>query len=114
MKPIEWSKEKNDWLMRERGVSFEEVADKVAAADVITVIDHPNRTNYPNQQIENLRPKRNSISTIWCFSTTRSENSTNPSSAANGSPCAIGRRSSSDTRHMRATRSQKTRASPSV
>ena len=51
MKPIEWSKEKNDWLMRERGVSFEEVADKVAAADVITVIDHPNRTKYPNQQM---------------------------------------------------------------
>ena len=51
MKPIEWNREKNEWLMRERGVSFEEVADKVAARGVITAIDHPNRKKYPHQKM---------------------------------------------------------------
>jgi len=51
MKPIEWSKEKNDWLMRERDVSFEEVADKIASKNVISVVPHPNRQKYPHQLV---------------------------------------------------------------
>lgn len=51
MKPIEWNKEKNDWLMRERGVSFEEAAVKIEAANVIRVIPHPNQSQYPHQQV---------------------------------------------------------------
>ena len=51
MKPIEWSAEKNRWLMRERGVSFEDVASKVATEDVLATIEHPNRTKYPHQKM---------------------------------------------------------------
>ena len=51
MKPIEWNKEKNDWLMRERGVSFEEVAVKIEAANVIAVVPNPNSAQYPHQQV---------------------------------------------------------------
>ena len=50
MKPIEWNLEKNKWLMRVRGISFEEVAEKIALTDA-TVVEHHNKQKYPHQKM---------------------------------------------------------------
>ena len=43
--------EKNIELMLERGVSFEEILSSLEQGGLLTVLDHPNRWTYPNQQI---------------------------------------------------------------
>ena len=50
-KPIRWSPEKNTELMRERGVSFEEILSSIEQGGLLTVLDHPNQDKYPNQKI---------------------------------------------------------------
>lgn len=51
MKPFAWDADKNRWLKRERGVSFEEVLFHIEAGDLLEVLDHPNPDRYPGQQI---------------------------------------------------------------
>lgn len=51
MKPFAWDGEKNLWLKRERGVSFEEVLFHIEAGDLLEVLDHPNPSRYPGQMI---------------------------------------------------------------
>ena len=51
MKAIRWDSEKNDWLQVTRGLGFELVALKIAAGDVLDVLDHRNKARYPNQRI---------------------------------------------------------------
>ena len=48
----QWSYEKNEKLIRERGVSFEEVVFHIERGDVLDVVDNP---NYPNQSIYIIR-----------------------------------------------------------
>ena len=48
---IDWSSEKNDWLEKHRGISFEIVADKILSNDIVDKIEHPNKEKYPNQFI---------------------------------------------------------------
>ena len=48
---IDWNEEKNDWLERHRGLSFEIVANKIVNNDLIDDIEHPNKEKYPNQFI---------------------------------------------------------------
>ena len=50
-KPIRWSVEKNLELMREREVSFEEILSSIEQGGLLTVLDHPNKSKYPNQKI---------------------------------------------------------------
>lgn len=50
-KRVEWSKEKNIYLVRVRGVCFEDVAKVIINDEVIDSVDHPNRLKYPNQKI---------------------------------------------------------------
>jgi uncharacterized DUF497 family protein len=50
-KKIEWSKNKNIYLIRVRGVGFEDVINKILENKIIDIIDHPNKTKYPNQKI---------------------------------------------------------------
>ena len=49
--PIEWSEEKNQEVIRLRGVSFEEVLEKIEADQIIDVFPHPNKITYPHQTI---------------------------------------------------------------
>lgn len=51
MKIISWNAEKNEKLLRERGVSFEVVAQYIEKNEVLTVIEHPKPDKYPGQQI---------------------------------------------------------------
>jgi len=45
---IDWSSEKNDWLEKHRGLSFEVVADKIIHNDLVDNIKHPNKEKYPH------------------------------------------------------------------
>ena len=51
MKPFEWSESKNEWLKRERGISFEEIDCAVEQGRVLDIIDHPNKKRYPHQKV---------------------------------------------------------------
>ena len=43
--------EKNEVLARERGITFEEVVQKIKAGAKIIETDHPNKKRYPHQKI---------------------------------------------------------------
>jgi len=47
----EWSPEKNEWLKRERNLSFEQVIFHLSQGDVWKVADHPDQRKYPGQKI---------------------------------------------------------------
>ena len=51
MKPINWSAEKNQLLMGERGVSFEDVLFALQAGGLLDDLVHPNSAKYPNQRL---------------------------------------------------------------
>ena len=46
-----WNHEKNESLKAERGISFEQVILHIERGAVIDVIEHPNQSKYPNQQM---------------------------------------------------------------
>ena len=46
-----WDLQKNALLMRERGLSFEQIVLAVEGGDLLQVIAHPNPAKYPNQKI---------------------------------------------------------------
>jgi hypothetical protein len=47
----EWDPRKNEWLKRERNISFEKILFHLAQGDVWRVADHPDQANYPGQKI---------------------------------------------------------------
>ena len=47
----QWNIEKNKILKKKRKISFEQIVMHVENGDVIDIIDHPNKTKYPNQQV---------------------------------------------------------------
>lgn len=51
MKPFHWNSEKNALLIRERGVSFEDVTVAVESGGLHDIVAHPNAERYPNQRI---------------------------------------------------------------
>ena len=51
MKPFLWDPEKNKWLNRERGISFEHVVLHIQQGDLLDVLEHPNPQKYPGQRI---------------------------------------------------------------
>lgn len=51
MRHYAWSPEKNEQLIRERGVSFEEVVFHIEAGDEIDVFEHPNQKRYAGQKV---------------------------------------------------------------
>jgi uncharacterized DUF497 family protein len=51
MKPFRWGSEKNDQLMLERGISFEQMVVAVEAGGLLDVLAHPNPSKYPNQKV---------------------------------------------------------------
>ena len=46
-----WNHEKNEQLVRERGISFEEVVFHIERGDVLDVLEHPNGERYPEQRL---------------------------------------------------------------
>ena len=51
MKAVRWGGEKNEWLKANRNVGFELVAFKIAAGEVLDIVEHRNKDRYPNQRI---------------------------------------------------------------
>ncbi len=46
-----WDEDKNAKLVRERGVSFEEVVLSIQDGQVLEVMDHPNKEKYAHQRV---------------------------------------------------------------
>lgn len=55
MKVFRWDNEKNGWLRKNRGVSFEQVVILMEREDVLETIEHPNQNRYPGQKIATVR-----------------------------------------------------------
>lgn len=51
MKKINWNAEKNQVLMSERGISFEDVLFAMQFGGLLDDLVHPNRDKYPNQRM---------------------------------------------------------------
>jgi len=51
MKQINWNAEKNQILMNERGVSFEDIVFSMQQGDLLDDLCHPNKDKYPNQRV---------------------------------------------------------------
>lgn len=47
----EWNPKKNEWLKKERNISFERIIFHLARGDVWKQADHPDQVNYPGQKI---------------------------------------------------------------
>jgi hypothetical protein len=41
--------QKNTWLIRERGISFEQIIVLIESSKLIQVLEHPDAERYPNQ-----------------------------------------------------------------
>ena len=50
-KPFRWDTDKNEQLIRERGVSFEQITVAVENGDLRQIVRHPNAMKYPRQSI---------------------------------------------------------------
>jgi uncharacterized DUF497 family protein len=51
MKIFKWNAEKNEILLRERGITFEEIVQRIESGTNVIETDHPNPNKYPNQKI---------------------------------------------------------------
>ncbi|OGP74890.1 MAG: toxin [Deltaproteobacteria bacterium RBG_16_49_23] len=48
---FEWDPEKNEWLKKERNISFEKIIFHLSQGDIWKIADHPDQGNYPDQKI---------------------------------------------------------------
>ena len=55
MKYFDWDEEKNKILIKERGISFEEIKIAVEEDKVLDEYDHPNQKRYPGQKVMVLK-----------------------------------------------------------
>ena len=51
MKIFKWNVEKNELLFHQRGITFEEIVQKIESGAKYRETDHPNSKKYPNQKI---------------------------------------------------------------
>lgn len=51
MKYFSWNAEKNQELIAERGISFEEIVLHIEQGHVLDLVAHPNQDKYPLQRI---------------------------------------------------------------
>jgi len=51
MNIFRWNAEKNEVLAQERGITFEEIVQRIESGAKVIETDHPNRKKYPNQKI---------------------------------------------------------------
>ena len=48
---FEWNPKKNQWLKKERGISFEQIIFHLSQGDLWKVADHSDQEKYPGQRI---------------------------------------------------------------
>jgi hypothetical protein len=46
-----WNSDKNQLLVKERGISFERVVFEISIGNELSVYEHPNQEKYPGQKI---------------------------------------------------------------
>lgn len=46
-----WDHDKNEWLKKNRGVSFEEIVLLLEKGQVLDIVEHPDLEKYPGQRI---------------------------------------------------------------
>lgn len=46
---FEWSEEKNQWLRKNRAISFEAVQTAIQEGGLLDIHNHPNKEKYPRQ-----------------------------------------------------------------
>ncbi|MGR8980849.1 MAG: BrnT family toxin [Gammaproteobacteria bacterium] len=51
MKQFHWNAEKNQSLIRERDISFEDILFSIQSGDLLDDVCHPNSGKYPNQRL---------------------------------------------------------------
>jgi uncharacterized DUF497 family protein len=51
MEIFSWNTEENEILARERGITFDEIVQRIESGAKIIETDHPNKKKYPNQKI---------------------------------------------------------------
>lgn len=51
MKPFDWDPEKNQQLIEERGISFEEVIFHIQSGGLLDDLRHPNQESYSHQRM---------------------------------------------------------------
>jgi len=51
MKPINWNSTKNQQLISERGISFEDIVFYLHQGALLDDIEHPNNDRYPSQRV---------------------------------------------------------------
>jgi len=51
MKIYAWNSDKNDIIMQERGVSFEDIVLNINLGNELDIYDHPNQERYPGQKV---------------------------------------------------------------
>ncbi len=47
----DWNPDKNEWLKKNRDISFEQVIFHLGQGDVWATSDHPNQDKYPGQKL---------------------------------------------------------------
>lgn len=50
-KIFNWNSDKNQLLVRERGISFERIVFEISCGNELAVLEHPNQERYPAQKI---------------------------------------------------------------
>lgn len=51
MKYFDWNVEKNEEIIKEREISFEEIVFSIMHDGLLDIIEHPNKTKYSDQKI---------------------------------------------------------------
>ena len=51
MKYFDWDEDKNEWLKRERNISFEIIISLIAMDNLLDIVEHPNKEKYKDQKI---------------------------------------------------------------
>jgi uncharacterized DUF497 family protein len=51
MKPFNWNHQKNQQLIEERQISFEDILFCIQKSRMLDDIEHPNKDKYPNQRV---------------------------------------------------------------
>ena len=50
-----WNVEKNQWLIQQRGISFERIVFEISMGNEVAVVMHPNQNTYPGQLISMVK-----------------------------------------------------------
>lgn len=51
MKRFRWEATKNEWLKKERNISFEEIVIAIAEGGLLDILEHPNKRKYRGQKL---------------------------------------------------------------